>query len=63
MLTSIVLMSYLLYLEFVKRFDVAPQATPIAWTWYVLIGSLTTLFVAWAASFIFSETKTTATTN
>jgi SSS family solute:Na+ symporter len=32
--------------------------TPIAWTWYVLIGSLTTLAVAWLASFIFSaETR------
>jgi SSS family transporter len=58
MITSIVLMSYLLYLEFVKRFNVAPEATPIAWTWYVLIGSLTTLFVALAASFVIkSETK------
>ena len=63
MLTSLVLMSYLLYLEFVKRFAVAPEATPIAWTWYVLIGSLTTLFAAWLASFIFSETKRVETTN
>jgi Na+/proline symporter len=30
-------------------------ATPIAWTWYVLIGSLTTFFVAWLASFIFQK--------
>ena len=29
--------------------------TPIAWTWYVLIGSLTTLLVAWVASFIFTS--------
>lgn len=57
MVTSLLLMSYLLYLEFVKRFNVAPDATPIAWTWYVLIGSLTTLLIAWLASFIFSETK------
>jgi SSS family transporter len=28
--------------------------TPLAWTWYVLIGSLTTFFVAWLASFIFN---------
>jgi SSS family transporter len=28
--------------------------TPVAWTWYVLIGSLTTLFVAWLASFVFN---------
>ena len=36
--TSILLM---LYIKF---------ATPLAWTWYVLIGSLTTLLVAWLAS-------------
>ncbi|MFN2392780.1 MAG: hypothetical protein ABR566_12555, partial [Pyrinomonadaceae bacterium] len=29
--------------------------TPIAWTWYVLIGSLTTLSVAWLASLIVSR--------
>lgn len=29
-------------------------ATNIAWTWYVLIGSLITLVVAWLASFAFS---------
>jgi SSS family transporter len=29
--------------------------TPLAWTWYVLLGSLTTFFIAWAASFIFKE--------
>jgi solute:Na+ symporter, SSS family len=29
--------------------------TPIAWTWYALIGSLSTLVLAWAASFIFAE--------
>lgn len=29
-------------------------ATSIAWTWYVLIGSLITLVVAWLASFAFS---------
>ena len=27
--------------------------TPIAWTWYVLIGSLITLLVAWLAGFAF----------
>jgi Na+/proline symporter len=32
--------------------------TPIAWTWYVFIGSLTTLFVAWAASFVFRSNET-----
>ena len=31
--------------------------TPIAWTWYVLIGSLITFFVAWAASYIFTNNK------
>ncbi len=30
-------------------------ATPLAWTWYVLIGSLTTLFIAWLASFVFQN--------
>jgi SSS family transporter len=29
-------------------------ATKIAWTWYVLLGSLITLVVAWVASFAFS---------
>jgi SSS family solute:Na+ symporter len=29
-------------------------ATSIAWTWYVLLGSLITLIVAWLASFAFS---------
>ena len=29
--------------------------TPIAWTWYVLIGSLVTLLVAWIAGFAFSD--------
>ncbi|HEX8251027.1 MAG TPA: sodium:solute symporter [Pyrinomonadaceae bacterium] len=38
-------------------------ATPVAYTWYVLIGSLTTLLVAWLASFIFSETKNAAAAN
>jgi solute:Na+ symporter, SSS family len=28
--------------------------TPIAWTWYVLIGSLVTLLVAWLAGFAFA---------
>ncbi|MDQ3181331.1 MAG: sodium:solute symporter [Acidobacteriota bacterium] len=30
-------------------------ATPVAWTWYVLIGSLTTFFVAWLASLFFKS--------
>ena len=38
MAASILLM---LYIKF---------ATPLAWTWYVLIGSLTTLLVAWMVS-------------
>lgn len=29
--------------------------TPLAWTWYVLIGSLTTLLIATLASFIFKQ--------
>ena len=29
--------------------------TPVAWTWYVFIGSLTTLFVAFLASFVFTK--------
>ncbi len=32
-------------------------ATNIAFTWYVLFGSLTTFFVAWAASFIFNADR------
>lgn len=31
--------------------------TPLAWTWYVLVGSLTTLLVSWLASFIFTNEK------
>ncbi|HSK70048.1 MAG TPA: hypothetical protein VK892_00025, partial [Pyrinomonadaceae bacterium] len=31
--------------------------TPLAWTWYVLLGSLITFFVAWAASFIFNQNE------
>ncbi len=31
--------------------------TPLAWTWYVLIGSLTTFIVAWLASFIFRNER------
>lgn len=29
--------------------------TPIAWTWYVLVGSAVTFFIAWAASYIFNK--------
>ena len=28
--------------------------TPLAWTWYVLLGSMITFVVAWAASFVFA---------
>lgn len=59
MITSIVLMSYLLFIEMSKRFAVVPEATPIAWPWYVLIGSLTTLFVAWLASLVLTKTVST----
>jgi solute:Na+ symporter, SSS family len=52
MVMSIIFMSYLLYLEFVKKFAIAPEATPIAWTWYVLLGSLITLTVSFVASLI-----------
>ncbi len=45
MLTSIGLMLFI-------RF-----ATPVAWTWYVLIGSLTTFFVAWLASLSLKSAK------
>ena len=31
--------------------------TPLAWTWFVLLGSLITFFVAWAASFIFTNNE------
>ncbi|HEY6802899.1 MAG TPA: sodium:solute symporter [Pyrinomonadaceae bacterium] len=42
MLASILAMLYVFF------------ATKIAWTWYVLLGSLITLIVAWLASFAFS---------
>ena len=38
-------MAVMLYIRF---------ATSIAWTWYVFIGSLVTLLVAWLASFMFA---------
>jgi len=31
--------------------------TPLAWTWYVLIGSLTTFLIAWLASLFVKNTK------
>lgn len=55
MLASLAVMCFLLYLEFVKRFAVLPEATPIAWTWYVLFGSLITLAVAFLASLIIKQ--------
>jgi len=42
MVTSIVIMLYIRFF------------TPIAWTWYVLIGSLITFVVAWAAGYMFA---------
>ncbi len=45
MLASILLMLY------IKFF------TPLAWTWYVLIGSLTTFLIAWLASQFFTAQK------
>jgi SSS family solute:Na+ symporter len=42
MLTSIVLMTYIRFF------------TPLAWTWYVLIGSIITFVVAWLFGFAFS---------
>jgi hypothetical protein len=38
-------------------------ATKIAWTWYVFIGSLTTLLVAWVASFVFTSNETRSETS
>jgi Na+/proline symporter len=63
MLTSLGVMSYLLYLEFVKRFAVAPDATPIAWTWYVLLGSLITLSVSLLASLIIKNERKNEASN
>jgi SSS family transporter len=42
MLTSIAIMLYIRFM------------TPLAWTWYVLVGSLVTLLAAWLASFAFA---------
>jgi solute:Na+ symporter, SSS family len=58
MLTSLTLMSYFLYLEFVKRFAIIPEATPVAWTWYVLIGSSTTFIVTFIATLILRNKAT-----
>lgn len=45
MATSIALMIYIKFY------------TPLAWTWYVLIGSLTTLLIAWLASLFIQNTN------
>jgi solute:Na+ symporter, SSS family len=50
MIGSLAVMSYLLFLEFMKRFGFDPDVTPIAWPWYVLIGSSTTFIVAFVYS-------------
>ena len=50
MAASLVVMAYLVYLEFGRRLGWLPEATPIGWPWYVLIGSTTTLLVAAIAS-------------
>ncbi|MFN2516257.1 MAG: sodium:solute symporter [Pyrinomonadaceae bacterium] len=42
MLTSLVVMTYIRFF------------TPLAWTWYVLIGSIITFVVAWLAAFAFT---------
>ncbi len=62
MLSSLTLMSYFLYLEFVKRFAIIPEATPLAWTWYVLVGSSTTFIVTLIATLILRN-KETSTAN
>ncbi len=61
MLTSIFIMSFLLYVEIVKRFQIAPEATPIAWTWYALFGSLITLTIAFLASLVIPNNTETRT--
>lgn len=61
MAASIVVMGYLLYLEFGKRLGILPDATPLGWPWYVLVGSGLTLAVAWAMS-LFSRHRTNAIT-
>jgi hypothetical protein len=47
MLVSSVVMLYIYFWP-------VPVFGKIAWTWYVFIGSLITLLVAWLASFAFS---------
>ena len=50
MAASLLVMGYLLYLEFGKRLGFLPDATPLGWPWYVLVGSTLTLATAWATS-------------
>ncbi|MFM8439665.1 MAG: sodium:solute symporter [Acidobacteriota bacterium] len=57
MIVSIVLMSFLLYVEFSKRFGLVPSATPIAWPWYVLIGSSVTFLVTCLATVLLSPKR------
>jgi SSS family transporter len=45
MAASILLMIYIKFM------------TPLAWTWYVLVGSLTTLLVAWLASLVTGDRR------
>jgi solute:Na+ symporter, SSS family len=59
MLVSITLMSLFLYLEIARNFKIVPDVTPIAYTWYALIGSMTTLLFAWLASFVFRDAPKT----
>lgn len=55
MVVSISVMSFLLYVEFSKRFGLVPDATPIAWPWYVLIGSSITLLFTYLATLLFKD--------
>jgi SSS family transporter len=55
MITSIAFMSCLLYIEFVKRFGIIPEATPIAWPLYVLIGSSITFSVTYVATLLIKD--------
>lgn len=55
MIASICVMSFLLYVEFSKRFGLAPDATPIAWPWYVLIGSSITFAITYVATLLFKD--------
>lgn len=58
MAASLVIMAYLLYLEFGRRLGWLPEATPIGWPWYVLIGSAATLLFAALSSRLPAQTST-----